>query len=173
MTSTSSLRLRPVRVADALAVLDAHAALAADGFVVALGYEDGMPFASYVDLLDRHRRGLDLPDGFVPATFLLAEADGVVVGRTSVRHELTDFLRREGGHVGYGVLPEHRRRGHATEILRQSLVVARAAGVDRVLVTCDDDNAGSIAVIEANGGRLDPDEPFAGTDPPKRRYWIA
>lgn len=35
----------------------------------------------------------------------------------------------EGGHIGYAVRPNHRRRGHATEILRQSLVVARAGGV--------------------------------------------
>ena len=67
------------------------------------------------------------------------------------------------------MLPQFRRRGYATEILRQSLVVARAAGVDRVLVTCDDDNLGSIAVIERCGGRLDPYWPG---DPNTRRYWI-
>ena len=77
---------------------------------------------------------------------------------------LNDWLRLEGGHIGYGVLPGHRRRGYATEILRQSLVVARAHGVDRVLVTCDDDNAGSAAVIEANGGVLDPELPLTGAD---------
>ena len=42
-------------------------------------------------------------------------------------------------------------RGYATEILRQSLVIARANGVDRVLVYCDEDNAGSRAVIESCG----------------------
>ncbi|MGH9210562.1 MAG: GNAT family N-acetyltransferase [Acidimicrobiales bacterium] len=83
-----------------------------------------------------------------------------------------EFLSREGGHIGFGVLAEHRRRGHATEILRQSLVVARAVGIDRVLVTCDDDNVGSATVIERCGGVLT-DRLDMGPDlAPLRHYWI-
>jgi predicted acetyltransferase len=167
----ASLRLRPVRVDDEPAVRAGQDAMVADDFVFALGLEPGMAFEEYVLALDRHSRGLDVPEDRVPATFLLAEVDGEVVGRTSVRHELNDRLRLEGGHIGYGVLPGHRRRGHATEILRQSIVVARSHGVGRVLLTCDDDNVGSIAVIEANGGRLDGEMPYAGT-PAMRRDWV-
>ena len=68
----------------------------------------------------------------------------------------------EGGHIGYAVRPAHRRRGYATEILRQSLIVARAVGVDGVLVTCDDDNVGSAAVIERCGGVLESDRDRRG-----------
>ena len=167
----ASLRLRPVRVDDEPAVRAGQDVMVADDFVFALGLEPEMAFEEYVLALDRHSRGLDVPEDRVPATFLLAEVDGVVVGRTSVRHELNDRLRLEGGHIGYGVLPGHRRRGHATEILRQSIVVARSHGVGPVLVTCDDGNVGSIAVIEANGGRLDDEMPYAGT-PAMRRYWV-
>ena len=165
------LRLRPVRVEDEPAVRAGQDAMLADDFVFALGLEPEMAFADYVAWLELQRRGLEVPADRVPATFLLADVDGVVVGRTSVRHELNDWLRLEGGHIGYGVLPGQRRRGHASEILRQSLVVARSYGADRVLVTCDDDNLGSSAVTESNGGRLDDDMPYAGT-PLKRRYWI-
>jgi predicted acetyltransferase len=174
--TTAALRLRPPRVDDEVAVRAAHEALLADDFFFALGLDEVEDFAAWVDQLERHHGGeVPRPDR-VPASFLLAEVGGELVGRTSVRFELNDFLRREGGHIGYGVLREHRRRGHATEILRQSLVVARAHGVDRVLVTCDDDNAGSAAVIEANGGVLDPELPRVdGSDggARKRRYWIA
>lgn len=167
----TGLRLRPVRPDDEAAVRAAQAAMLPDGFVFALGLQPEGTFADYVARLDLLRRGIDVPADRVPATFLLAEVDGEVVGRTSVRHELNDWLRLEGGHIGYGVLPGHRRRGHAGEILRQSLVVARSYGVDRALVTCDEENTGSRAVIEATGGRLDPDLPYAGT-PRQRRYWI-
>lgn len=65
-----------------------------------------------------------------------------------------------------------RARADATEILRQSLVVARAVGVEQVLVTCDDGNVGSAAVIEACGGQLDSVIRTAPGTPPTRRYWI-
>lgn len=68
-----------------------------------------------------------------------------------------------------GMKARHRRRGYATEILRQSLIVARASGVGRVLVICDDGNTGSIAVIERCGGRLDS---IVRTAPPTRRHWF-
>ena len=119
----------------------------------------------------RQSRGTNLPPGRVRADYLLAEVDGQVVGRTSIRYDLTEHLLRVGGHVGYGVGPAFRRRGYATEILRQSVGRLNAAGVDRVLVTCADDNSASAATIEACGGVLE-NVVQDGNDRPTRRYWI-
>ena len=58
-------------------------------------------------------------------------------------------------------------------MLRQAVHVARdRCGINRVLVTRDDDNVGSIRTIEQNGGVLENviTGPDLGT--PKRRYWI-
>jgi predicted acetyltransferase len=167
------LRLRPPRPDDEAAFREAHRVMeACDGFTFGLGLEPGMSWSAYLAALERYRCGQDLPPDRVPATFLVADVDGEIVGRTSIRHTLNDFLRQVGGHIGYGVLPRYRRRGYATEILRQSLVVARSVGVDRALVTCDDDNVGSIAVIEAGGGRLDSVIEVPGVTARIRRYWI-
>jgi len=168
---TITLRLRPPRLDDEVEFVAAHRAMAEEGFTFGLGYEPGHPWEAYLAELDGFRRGACLPDGWVPMTFLVADVAGRIVGRASIRHRLNERLVREGGNIGYGVLREHRRRGYATEILRQSLVIARALGPDRVLVTCDDDNAGSAAVIERCGGVFD-SLTIAEGGHPIRRYWI-
>lgn len=163
-----NLVLRPPTLRDEASARRLHEQLDADGFTFLLA-EGTWP--EILAQLDREARGVDVNPGRVRADFLLAEVDGEVVGRVSIRYALTDFLRRIGGHVGYAVGPEFRRRGYATEILRQSLVRLRASGVDRVLVTCDDDNVGSARTIEKCGGVLENVEDVAGGTP-KRRYWI-
>jgi predicted acetyltransferase len=108
----------------------------------------------------------------VPKTHLWAIADAQFVGRISIHHELNDALRVEGGHIGYDTVPSFRGRGVATEMLRQALPVARALGLREVLLTCDDTNAASIAVIEKCGGRLEQTKVLAAARPAKRYYWL-
>ena len=136
-------------------------------------YEEGMPFRRYLEVLADRALGQNLPEGHVPSTFLFAFAGTRIAGRVSIRHALNPFLERLGGHIGYVVVPEFRRRGYATEMLRQSLLIARdRLRLDRVLVTCDDDNAGSIRTIENNGGILENVVTAPDLAMPKRRYWI-
>ena len=77
------------------------------------------------------------------------------LGTVIIRHRLTPALERAGGRIGYHVVPGHRRRGYATQMLAQALTVCQQLGLRRVLVTCSTDNLGSRRVIEANGGVLD------------------
>ena len=168
---TTDLRLRPLRPDDEAQFAVAHRAMAAEGFTFGLGYEPGQSWAAYLGRVDGQRRGVGLPDGWVPTTLLVADVGGCIVGRASIRHELNDRLRIEGGHIGYCVVAECRRRGYATEILRQGLVVVRSLGIGRVLITCNDDNLGSATVIERCGGVFD-SMSKADDGHRVRRYWI-
>ena len=132
-----------------------------------------MPFGRYLEVLAEQARGEHLLPGHVASTFLFGFLGPRIVGRVSIRHTLSAFHERIGGHIGYTVVPEFRRKGIATEMLRQAIVIARDEfGLPRVLVTCDEDNVGSIRTIEKNGGVFEGLIADPGMARPKRRYWI-
>ena len=106
------------------------------------------------------------PEGFVAMTTLWWVDGEEYLGRLSVRHELTDFLRELGGHIGYMVRPSARRRGHATAMLAAALPIVRDLGIDPALVTCDATNTASRQVIESNG------VVFEDRREDKLRFWV-
>ncbi|MFD5213791.1 GNAT family N-acetyltransferase [Microbacterium sp. NPDC058345] len=119
------------------------------------------------------RPGAALPEGHVPCDYFWITDEGEVVGFIAFRRELNEGLRRVGGHIGYSVRPSRRRQGIARTALGLVLDRARTEGYDRVMITCDDDNAGSFRTIEGAGGVLQDtiDAADAGHER-LRRYWI-
>lgn len=113
-----------------------------------------------------------VPPGKVPANILLVyrTTDSTLVGILQIRHRLTEYLARGGGHVGYSVAPSERGQGYATEMLRLALKYCQKLGLERVLVTCDEENVASAHVIMSNGGVLENTVDVNGTK--KQRYWI-
>ncbi len=131
-------------------------------------------FETFIKVAPEFSEGKHIPKEHVPCTFLFAfNCDGDLVGRTSIRHNLTDYLLKVGGHIGYGVAPKHRRKGYATAILKESLnhVRIHLPDLKKVLVTCDEENIGSRKTIENNNGQL---ENIIGSSDGvnKMRYWI-
>lgn len=124
-------------------------------------------FASYVQRqLEDEREDAPRPRGMVPSTHLWYVDGKVFVGRLSIRHQLTPWLRDFGGHIGYDVRPSARRNGHASAMLKQARPWAAELGIDPVLVTCDVDNVASRKVIERAGGIFEDER--SG----KLRYWV-
>ena len=138
-------------------------------FPLGFPHDDG---PALVERLAREARGEGLPEGFVPHSTYWLVLDGTVVGVSNLRHELTPFLRQEGGHIGYGVRPSARGRGWGIELLRLTLVRAAKLGMDRVLLACKADNERSIRTIVRNGGVLEADDVTAEDGAVMHRYWI-
>ncbi|MCX6508635.1 MAG: GNAT family N-acetyltransferase [Actinobacteria bacterium] len=169
---SSALTLRRPVLADELVVRQAQSELEAEGFDFAweLGPEGSWP--AYLDRLDRLHEGLNLPEGVMKSTFYLAEVHGEVVGSTSIRYELNQYLREFGGHIGYCVRPAFRRMGYATTMLQLQIEAARQSHIDEILVTCLETNVASAAVIERCGGAYE----YSPTRPDGaifRRYWFS
>ncbi|GII21558.1 GNAT family N-acetyltransferase [Planosporangium mesophilum] len=129
-------------------------------------------FSTWVDCLRRQSdRSVPVGEGRVHATHWWIVEGGIYLGAIDVRHYLNSLLLEAGGHIGYSIRPSARRQGLATWALGAALPRARQLGLARVLVTCDDDNIGSMRSIERNGGVLeDVRDTSIGV---KRRYWIA
>ncbi|MCX6106381.1 MAG: GNAT family N-acetyltransferase [Proteobacteria bacterium] len=170
--SHEKLTLRCLESSDQPTFDDAIRQFTGSGFSFAFGYTPGDDFAKYLRTLDDQRRGINLLPGQVPSLFLLGVVGDTVVGRLSLRLELTEALRNIGGHIGFGVCPKHREKGYAKAMLRESLHLARQFGLPRVLLTCDSTNAASQRTILACGGRLENMVLDATTGAEKERYWI-
>ena len=56
----------------------------------------------WLEKCNDHRRGINLPEGFVPATqyICIREKDNKLVGMLQIRHYLNEFLLNYGGHIG-------------------------------------------------------------------------
>jgi len=129
-------------------------------------------FAAYVRALHAYARGENLPDGAVPQNTYWLMRGRTILGTARLRHRLNERLEHEGGHVGYGIRPSERGKGCATRLLALMLDKARARGLTRVLVTCNEDNIASRRVIEKNGGRLEDRRISDRTGKAVLRFWI-
>jgi predicted acetyltransferase len=120
---------------------------------------DPIRFVDKMDDRDATGGPVTLPDGSaaprIPG-FLRWMWDGEFCGNISLRWQpgTTDLPPYCLGHIGYAVVPWKRKRGYATESLRQLLPLARAEGLPFVEVATDQGNVASQRVIEANGGVL-------------------
>lgn len=86
---------------------------------------------------------------------LVNEGENRILGMINFRHYLNDYLAEYAGHIGYGVCPSERRKGYAKVMLSLCLNKCHERGLDKVLITCDEDNEASRRAILACGGVFD------------------
>lgn len=113
------------------------------------------------------------PKDKVPSNVYIAVRlnDNRIVGIIDLRHHINHpILSTWGGHIGYYVRPCERKKGYATEMLRQNLLNCNRLGIDKVLITCNVDNYASERTIIANGGIFEREIEVDGEM--MKRFWI-
>jgi len=116
------------------------------------------------------QKGLDLPEGFVPASTFWLVDNNKFIGHVNIRHKLNEKLSKVGGHIGYAIRPSERRKGYGSQILALVLSKVSELGIKHALVTCDNDNLASAKIIEKNGGVFQDKELVDKVT--IKRYWI-
>lgn len=101
------------------------------------------------------QKGENLPEGYVPETFLFLWEDEEIVGQFRIRHYLCESLRTGAGHIGYFIGKDFRGRGYGTEGLKQTLELAREiVPEEEFYLRVNKDNPASLKVMLHNGGYI-------------------
>lgn len=116
--------------------------------------------STYAQWLEKVRAEVDIanvPEGKVPSFtyFYMRETDEKIVGMMNIRLALNDFLRKDGGHIGYSIRPTERRKGYATGMLQAAIQMCHGIGLNALLISCVSDNPASAGVIMKCGGILE------------------
>lgn len=109
----------------------------------------------------------------VPSHMYLAVrvSDERVVGVIDLRHHINHpILGTWGGHCGYSVRPSERGKGYAKKMLCLNVQNAKAIGIPKLLVTCNENNAASEKTILACGGVYE--NTIEVGESRMKRYWI-
>ena len=112
-----------------------------------------------------------VPERLVPSSTYLGvrEKDNYIVGIIDIRHCLNDCLLQAGGQIGCGVRKSERKKGYAKQMIKLALEKCKELKIEKVLITCNDDNIASERSIISCGGKLEDIRTVDGKN--YKRFW--
>lgn len=116
----------------------------------------------------------NIKPGRVPAStyFSVRKSDNKIIGVVNIRYDFNEYLENYGGHIGYLVRPVERRKGYGYKNLKLALDKCLEIPINKVLITCNENNIGSAKIIESCGGIYEETRFCEKENINLKRYWI-
>lgn len=118
---------------------------------------DQMNYEDWLLHLEKNSSPKTVDENWVVAdTFFAVETQNEkIVGIIDIRHNLeNDLLKNYAGHIGYATRPSERKKGYATKMMQEALMITKKLNIKTVMIGCNSDNEASKKVIEKSGGKL-------------------
>lgn len=129
-------------------------------------------YDSFLEQLEKNKHQEFIKPEYSPQTTFGVFDDNKLVGGFNLRHTIKGNLIHHSGNIGYLIRPSERRKRYGTIMFGLALEKAKELGLDKVLVSCREDNTGSAKVIENNGGIYENNYYDEQLNETYKRYWI-
>ena len=129
-------------------------------------------YDSFLEQLEKNKHQELIKPEYSPQTTFGVFDDNKLVGGFNLRHIIKGNLINHGGNIGYLIRPSERKKGYGTIMLGLALEKAREIGLEKVLISCREDNIGSAKIIEKNDGVYENDYYDEQLNKTYKRYWI-
>lgn len=106
-------------------------------------------FNKFIDELNMLETNPKLESGRVKEIIFWLIDENEFIGRISIRPQLSPYLQRYDGNVGFEIRPCKRKMGYGYTILKLGLKEVKSLGMDIAFIMCRDDNRASIKIIES------------------------
>ena len=113
-------------------------------------------YKNWLQDVDNHSRGIDLPKGWIPYTTYILYTNDIPVGYGRIRHSSSEYLETVigAGNLGYGISKEYRGKGYGTILFKELLRKCKEFGYKEIKLFPLKTNEATVKIMIKNGGKI-------------------
>ena len=118
-----------------------------------ISYEE---YREWLKKEDDMSKGINLPEGWIPATTYFLYIDDEPVGYGRVRHASSEYLETVvgAGNLGYAIAKEYRGKGYGNILFQELLKKCREIGYEEIKLFPLKSNIATVKIMVKNGGEI-------------------
>ncbi len=113
-------------------------------------------YKKWLQEVDNHSKGINLPDGWIPYTTYILYINDIPVGYGRIRHSSSEYLETVvgAGNFGYGISKEYRGKGYGNILFKELLKKCKEYGYREIKLFPLKTNEATLKIMIKNGGRI-------------------